>query len=143
MFMDEVVPEIQGIGSVGASNITQYSGYSVAPVNSFVQSFTWLGGVLYSLAIILVFAFAFAARATANKWLIGIFLAFTLLLILCSIFISNIYEDFYNDTGDLGVRLQEQALLSFLILHSPIIFTIVIFIAGIIMFSGMQQEEFI
>lgn len=143
MFFDEFVPEIENIGTVGSSNITEYSEYGLTPVNTFVQSFTWLGGVIYMLAIILVFGMAIAARATANRWLIGFFMVTGFLLIIGSIFISNIYQDFYQDDGDLGTRLQNQEILSFLILHSPVIFSIVIFVSGIIVFSGLGEESYV
>lgn len=143
LFADTVIPEIQGIGTVGDSNITQYSDYVVSPVNTFVQSFSWLGGLMYVLGIIGIFGLSIAAKFTMNKWLIGLFFGFALLLILCSIFISNIYEEFYTGTDDFSTRLQEQTLLSYMILHSPLIFSVVIFISGIIMFSGVQQESYV
>ncbi|RPJ79786.1 MAG: hypothetical protein EHM20_00340 [Alphaproteobacteria bacterium] len=143
MFMDEFVPTVQDIGVVGDSNITQYANYGLTPVNNLTQSFTWLGGLIYAVCLILLLGLCVAGRFTMNRWLIGLFFGFALLLILMSIFISNIYEDFYNDTGDIAERLQSQTLLSWLILHSPIVFTVIIFIGGIIMFSGINQDEYV
>ena len=57
-----------------------------------------------------------------------------------SMFISNIYEDFYSGTDDLATRMQEQTILSWMILYSPLIFAIIAFIAGAIMFSGGTEE---
>ena len=66
---------------------------------------------MYFLAIVLLFGFAFAARMTASKWMIGFFLAAAFLLIIGSIFISNIYEGIYSDDGDFGDRLKEVDIL--------------------------------
>lgn len=143
MFFDEFVPEIKDIGSVGSSNVTEYAEYGLDPVDSVVQSFSWMGGVIYFLGIIGFFALAFASKITMSKWLMGFFFAFAFLFLIASIFISNIYEDFYNDDDDIGSRLREQTLLSWLILQSPLVFTVVIFISGIIMFTGLQQEGFV
>jgi hypothetical protein len=137
---DEAVPEVSNLGMVGNANLTEYASYSIAPANTFVQSFTWLAGVVYVLALAGCLGLAFAFRFTGNKWLMGLFIMIMLLVIITSIFISNIYEDFWNDNGDVGSRLQSQVLLSYLILYSPAIFTVIGFICGIIMFTGEEGE---
>lgn len=139
---DEAVPELSSVGMVGNANMTEYAGYTITPVNSVVQSFTWMGGVVYILALMGCFGLAFVFRFTGNKWLMGLFIAVVLMLVLASIFISNIYEDFYDDSGDVGTRLHEYTLLSFLILYSPIIMAVIAFICGIIMFTGEGGEQY-
>ena len=52
---------------------------------------------------------------------------------------SNIYDG----TDDLATRLKEHTILSWMILYSPMVFTIIIFATGIVLFSGMQREEFV
>ena len=84
---------------------------------------------------------AFAFRITGNRWLMAIFVACMFLVILGSIFISNIYQDFYEDTGEIGEGLHDMTLLSFLILNSPIIISVIGFVSGIIMFSGTEEEN--
>jgi len=134
--MDETVPELTTIGMVGEANISQASYYAVTPVNSFVQNLTWMTGVIYIFAIIGVFGLSYAFRGTGDKWLMGFFVGLVLLLVIACIFISNIYEDFHNDSGELGDRLREHVLLSYLILYSPAIMGLIAFISGIILFSG-------
>jgi len=143
LVFDEIVPEIEGIGTVGSANITQASEYSLTPLNTLVQSFTWIGGLVYIFGLIGLVGLSFAYRTTMNRWFIGIFVLFALLMIMASIFMSNIYEDFYDDSSDLGDRLKEHTMLSWLILNSPLVFTVVIFISGIILFSGVGEEQFI
>lgn len=137
---DEAVPELSNLGMVGSANLTEVAGYTLAPVNNVVQSFTWLTGVIYILGLVGCLGLAFAFRFTGSKWLMGFFFACMFLLIVTSIFISNIYEEFYSDGGDVGSMLHEQVLMSWLILYSPMVMCIVGFISGIIMFTGEGEE---
>lgn len=139
---DETVPHLTNIGVVGDANMTEIASYTIAPANTFVQNLSWVVGVIYVLMLIGSIGFAATMSFTPSKWLIGFYFALVLVLILGSIFMSNIYEDFYDDNGELGARLQEQGILSFMIIYSPAILTFIAFITGIVMFSGMREEEF-
>ena len=139
---DEAVPEITTIGIVGSSNISEYTTYGLTPVNNFVQSFTWMSGVVYVLSLLAVFGLAIGFRVTGNKWLMGFFIGCMLLLVIASIFISNIYEEFYNGTGEIASRLKEHELISYLILFSPVIMSLMGIIGGIIMFTGNPEEAY-
>ena len=136
LVMDEVVPELQGLGTIENANLSQAVEYSIVPVNNVIQSFTWMAGVIYIFGILAVFGLAFAFRYTSSKWMLSLFLAAALILILGSLFVSNIYEEFHNGTDDIASHLQEHVLLSFLLIHSPMIMSMVVFIAGIILFGG-------
>jgi len=143
MATDTIIPEVENIGMVGNANITTYARYTTVPLSTLINSFTWMSGILYMTALIGLFVLAFGYRMTSNKWLIVFFFALTLLLILLSIFISNIYEDLYTGNDEIGKGLQEHTLLSFLVIHSPFIFSILIFASGIILFTGSEQEGFV
>lgn len=140
---DEAVPELTNLGVIGDTNMTDIASYTITPANTFVQNIQWVVGVLYVLMLIGSIGIAFAMRTTPSKWLIALFFCLIFILIILSIFISNIYEDFYEGTDDLALRLQEQTILSFMILYSPMIFSVIAFIAGGIMFSGRQEEGFV
>ncbi len=140
---DEAVPELSNLGMVGDTNMTDVATYTISPVNNIVQSFTWLTGVLYVMFLIASVGMAFFFRMSPSKWLMGFYFMLVIILVMGSIFISNMYEDFSGGTDDLSTRLAEHTLLSFMILNSPVILTAVAFITGIVMFSGMQQEEYI
>jgi len=137
---DEATPELSNLGVVGSANLTEIYGYSLSPVNTVVQNFSWLAGVIYLFALFGCLGFAISFRLTGNKWLIGFFFSCMLLLLITSIFISNIYEDFYTGTDDIAIRLQEMNILSFLILYSPLIMSVIGFVSGIIMFSSTSEE---
>lgn len=140
--MDETVPVLTDLGVVSGANFTQISELTIIPLNNVIQQFTWLTGVLYIMLLVGVMGMAIAFRGSPDKWLIGFFLGLILILVLGAMFMSNIYEEFYTGTDDLATRLQEHTILSFMILHSPVIFTIISFIAGIILFSGGGEEGF-
>ena len=88
-------------------------------------------------------AFAMGFKNSPNKWLIGFYFLLMIMLIMGSILISNMYEEFYDSNDDLSTRLKEHTILSFMILYSPGIFTIIGFITGIILFSGINREEYV
>lgn len=138
---DEAIPEFSNLGVVGEWNASSTSNLVLTPVNSFVQSLSFLGGVLYVLGLIGVIGLAFVYRNFHQKWLIPLFFGMILLLVIASIFISNSYEEFYIGTDDVATRLQEQTILSFMILYSPTIMALIGLIAGAIMFSGGGEEQ--
>lgn len=137
---DIAVPELTTLGTIGDFNATEAAAYTITPVNTIVQNMTWLTGVIYVMMLVFSVVVAVTARANPNRWLIGFYFLLTILLIFGSILISNIYEDFYDDTDEFASILKEHTLLSYMILYSPMIFTIIIFLTGIIIFSGKQEE---
>jgi len=145
MFMNEFVPEIESIGTLSGTgaNVTEYSGYALTPLNTFISSWSWIGGVLYLVALIGLFGFAIGYKTTMNKWMMGLFIMFALLIIILSIIISNIYQDLYEDNSSFGDSIKSQKILSFLLLNSPFIMCIVVFASGIILFSGAGQEDMV
>lgn len=139
---DNITPELTNLGQIGDVNMTAAADYTITPANSLVQSTTWLTGVLYALALIGSVGFAFYMRESPSKILMAFYFMLMVILIMGSIFISNMYEDFYNGVDEFGSILHEYTLLSFFIIHSPAIFTVIGFITGIILFSGLQEEEY-
>lgn len=139
---DEVVPELSTLGSVGSSNLTEIATYTLNPVDNVVQSFTWLSGIAYMFALIGLIGLSVAFKMTGEKYLLGFFWICLFVLVIAGIFISNIYEDFYNENDEVGTRLKEHALLSFLILYNPLIICVIGLISGVIMFTGDRGEGF-
>ncbi len=139
---DEVVPELTTLGQVGDANLTQAADYTIVPLNSVVQNFTWITGVLYVMMLVGLVGMTVAFRTNPSRWLIGFYLVLSIMLIFGSMFISNIYEDFYTGTDEIATILQEHTILSNMLIYSPAIFTVITFLMGIILFSGMQQEEY-
>ena len=138
--MDEVVPEFQGLGVVGSANLSEAVELTIVPANAFIQQVTWLSGVLYFIGILGVLGLAFAYRATAEKWMIPLFVALAIILIVISLIISVTYEEFYGGTDEIASVLREHTLISYMIIYSPLIFAFIIFVAGIILFSGGVEQ---
>jgi len=137
---DEIVPELSNLGVVEGTNLTQIADLTITPANNLVQNVGWFIGVIYVLMLLASIGFAVYSRMSPDKWLLGFYFLLMILLIFGAVMISNMYEDFYNQGGELGTYIQAQTLLSFMILQSPVIFAIIGFITGIIIFSGMSQE---
>lgn len=136
---DEILPELTGLGMVGNANVSQAMQYTAVPVNDFIQNFTWITGIIYVFGIMGIFGLAFIFRSSGEKWLIGLYVVLVLMLVIICIFMSNIYQDFYDDGSSLAALLHEHVMLSYLILYSPVIMGLIAFIAGIILFGGESE----
>lgn len=137
---DTITPIMQDIGMAGTSNISEYVEYSVVPLNNLVQALPWLIGFGFICAIIFSVIFAVSYRYNPNPVYIGLYLMLILLLIFGSIIMSNMYEDIYTGTDEIATRLQSQTISTYLILYSPVIFTIIAFLTGIYLFVGRREE---
>jgi hypothetical protein len=137
---DELTPIFEGLGMVGDVNVSHASEVSVGVVHGFIQSVPWLIAIGYILALVFTLVFVFIVGYNPNPAFIAFFFSLMLLLILGCVVMSNMYQDIYTGTDEIAIRLQEQAVMSFLILHSPFIMALIAVIGGIIMF-GMKNTE--
>lgn len=145
---DEVVPIINGLGVVSGSgingdNMTETANYVVTPVTVIMGSLGWVGGIGYVLCLLLTIGLAISFKMTGEKWLVIMFLLLAVAAIMISILISNTYQDFYDGGDDLAAQLHSQVLLSWVILYSPLITTLIMFICGIIMFTGPVEGGYV
>ena len=139
--MDIAMPELTDLGMIESHNLSQTTSTVLNPIDTFVQNLTWVVGIVYIFGVMAVFGVAFVFRSTGEKWLMALFISLVLILVIASIFVSNIYEELIGGTDDLSLRMKEHTLLSYLILYSPLIITIIAFLSGIILFSGTGNEE--
>ena len=144
---DTAIPPLTSIGVVGNSdravNFSESASLVLTPVNALIQNLTWITGILYVMALIGCVGFAVTARAFPSKWLIGFYFVLTVMLVITAVFISQMYENVSTGTDELSTRMQEHTILNHFVLYSPLYMTIIMFLTGIVLFSGMQQEEFI
>jgi len=138
--LNETVPELTNLGTTGGVNLTSIADQTIVPANNLFQNAGWLIGVLYLMVLFGSIGFAVYSSYNPDRWLLGLYFALMLVLILGAVTISNIYESFFESAGDFAPYLQSQVLMSFMIIQSPLIFTIIGFITGIIIFSGMGRE---
>jgi len=134
---DEVFTEVRSIGSLGEhTNVTYFADIVFKPVETILNNYALYASVLYILGIIFIFSLAFIFRNNLAGWNIALFVVCAILLIMFCIILSQTYESFYNGTDSIAAGLQEAGVVNYLILYSPAIMAVIIFLAGIIMMTG-------
>ena len=140
---DELIPALNSFGEItDGVNLSNYTETVLTPVDSVIGNFGLMIGLIFILGIVGILSMAFMFRNSYNVWTISLFVVSIGLLIILSIFISNSYEDFYLEQGEFGDNFRDASLASYLIIQSPVIMTIVAFIAGIILFTGNREDQF-
>jgi len=135
---DELTPVMEGLGMVGDANVSQAAEYSVGVADTFTQAMPWLIAMSYVLALVFTLVFVFVGGYNPHPAFIAFYIALMLLMILGCVIISNMYQDIYTDDDEISTRLQEQTIMSFMILHSPFIMAVIAIVGGILMF-GVQS----
>lgn len=137
---DEITPIMENLGVVGDTNVSEVSTYTFGIVDGFVQSTPWLIAFGYVLALIFTLVFVFVANYNPHPAFMGLYIVLMLLLVFGCIVMSNMYQDVYTGNDELALRLQEQTIMSFMILHSPLILSFIAIVGGILMF-GMRNTD--
>ena len=138
---DTVTPIMEDLGMVGETNLSQVSEYTFGTMDSFIESLNWMIALGFVFALIMTLIFIFMVGYHPHPAFIGVFMAFMILLIFLCVLISNIYQDIYTGSDEISLRLQEQTIMSYLILHSPFIMSMIAVFGGILMFARQQQAE--
>ena len=137
---DTITPVMQDLGVAGSSNLSEAAEYSFVPLNTLVQTLPWLVGFSYVIALIFSIIFVLSYNYNPHPAFIGFYFALVILLIFGSIIMSNMYQDIYSADDEIADRLQEQTLLSHMILYSPFILTLIALVTGIYLFAGPKGE---
>ena len=141
--VDTIVPEWNSIGEISPGrNVSEYARYVTTPATTIMDNVGLVMGLTYLLGIVGLFSFACMFRGKYNGLIIALFIACVFLVMLFCILISNTYEEFYNMNDAIGQTLQENSLISYMILYSPAIMSLVVIIAGIILFTGGGGEYY-
>lgn len=136
---DTITPVMTDLGVVGSTNLSEASQFTFGTVNTIVQNLGWLIGLAYVAALLFSIVFALVASRNAHPLFIGLYFALMLVLLIGCIIMSNVYEDLYTGNDEIAVRLQEQTLISYMILHSPFIMIIISLITGVFLFTRQEQ----
>jgi len=131
-----------GLGMVGDANMTFAQEVSVGTANTAIQSLKWVTGIALMFGLLGIIILAGVIRINPSPVFIGFFLLLAVLLVAGSIFVSNTYEDFLNDGGEIGTEMMGMPIQNFLMLYLPQIITVIVFIGGIIIFSGIQGDAY-
>ena len=135
---DEITPIMEEIGMVDNTNVSQAAEFTFGVADGFVQAIPWLLALTYVLALVFCLVFIFLAGYNPHPAFMGLFIALMVLLIFGCVIMSNMYQDIYTGGDEIATRLQEQTIMSYMILHSPFIMAIIAIIGGVLMF-GMQS----
>ena len=137
---DTITPIMTDLGVVGDSNVSETAEYTFGTVDTMVTALPWLIAFAYVAMLIFSIVFVISWNYNPNPVFMGVYFMFVILLIFGSIIMSNMYEDIRTGTDIVAVGLQNQAALSFMILHSPLILGLMAMIVGIYIFAGKQME---
>lgn len=138
---DELVPIMSELGMAGDSNLSEYSEYGIGTANIFVQAIPWLIAFGYIMVLIFTLVFVFIVGYNPHPSFIAFYFALMLLLIIGCVVMSNMYQDIYTGDDEIATRLQEQTIMSYLLLHSPFIMAMIATIGGILMFARQSSAE--
>jgi len=137
----EITPIMEDLGVISNTNLTTVAGYTFGTLDSIITSFNYIIAIIYLLSLVFVIVFVFISGYQPHPAFMGIFIALMFLLIFGCILISNMYQDFYTSDDEIGSRLKEQGILSYLILYSPVIMSFIAIISGIVMFTRQSSAE--
>lgn len=135
---DEITPIMEELGMVDDVNVSEAATYSFGVLDTFVQAMPWLIAFSYVLALIFTLVFVFIVGYSPHPAFMALYIALMILLIFGCVIMSNMYQDIYTGNDEISTRLQEQTIMSYMILHSPFIMAIIAVIGGVLMF-GMQS----
>lgn len=137
---DTITPILTDLGEVEDMNMSNAMRVTVGVVDGFVQAMPWLLTLGFAMSLVFSIVFVTMYKTNPHPAFIGLYIALMFLLIFGAIIMSNAYEDIYNRTDELAVRLQENVAMSYMIIYSPAIFVLIAFITGIYMFSSPKEE---
>ena len=138
---DELTPIMTELGMVDNVNMSEASEYSFGVVDKFVQALPWVIAFGYIMVLIFTLVFVFIVGYSPHPAFIALYIMLMILLIFGCVIMSNVYQDIYTGSDELATRLQEQTMMSYLILHSPFIMAMIALIGGILMFTRQSSSE--
>ena len=138
---DELTPIMEDLGMVDDVNLSEVSGYTFGVMDTFVQAMPWLISFAYVMSLLFTLAFIVMVGYNSHPALISFYFILMVLLIFGCIIISNMYQDIYDGSDELATRLHEQTIMTFLIVHSPIVMGIIMLIGGVLIFARNAGSE--
>jgi len=138
---DEITPIMKDLGMVGDTNLSQASTYTFGVLDGFIQSMPWIIALAYILALIFTLVFIFVVDYNPHPAFIAFYLSLMILLVFGCVVMSNMYQDIYTGNDEISTRLQEQTVMSYLILHSPYIMAFISLVGGVLMFAMRNTAD--
>lgn len=140
---DTITPIMNEVATdSGVDTLNDSVNYTFGLGNSFVQSMPWIVGFGYVLALIFSIVFVAMYSYNPNPVFIGFYFMLVVLLFFGAVIMSNMYQDIYEGTDIISQGLQEQPLMSNMILYSPFYMVLIALIAGIFLFAKPSQDDY-
>jgi len=141
-FVGDTVNDVTStLGVQGDTNLSHASDVSIGIVNNSLQMLKWGSGILLFFALMGILIFSFSIRLQPNGFMIVLYILMVLIFVMTAIYMSNVYEEFIKGRDDIASELKEMPMASFIILYMPHIITIIAFLGGVIIFSGIGEEQ--
>ena len=132
---DTITPVMEDLGVVGEANMSEIAEYTFTQTDRVIQALPWVLALGYGLALVFSIVFVVGFSYNPHPVFIGFYVALMLLLVFGAMFMANMYQDIYEGDSEIATRLQEQTMLSYMILYSPFILIVIAAIAGIFLFT--------
>jgi len=137
---DEITPIMKDLGMVDNVNLSQAAGYTFGVTDTLVQALPWLLALAYGCALMFSIIFVMGYSISPHPVFIGLYFGLMILLMFGCIIMSNMYQDIYSGDDEIATRLQDQTMMSYMILYSPFIMMLISVIAGIFLFTRTQAD---
>jgi len=142
---DELTPIMTDLGVIQQGNISinmsDIGEKTFGVLDTLVQTLPWLFALIYGCSLIFTLIFVLGYRTNPHPVFLGLYFALMLLLIFGSIIMSNMYQDIYSGTDEIATRLQEQTMMSYMMLYAPHIMGLIAAVGGILMFTRSPGES--
>jgi len=136
---DTITPVMEDLGMAGATNVSEAAGYSFGVLDTFIQALPWLVALSYVLAMVFTLVFVYVVGYHPHPAFMAFYIALMILLIFGCVIMSNMYQDIYSGDDEIATRLQDQTLLSYMLLYSPFIMVVISMVGGVLMFTRMSS----
>jgi len=129
------------LGMAGDTNLSAASDVSIGVVNNGLQMLKWGSGLILFVGILGILIFSLAIRMNPSGYLIGFYIFMVIMFVITAMYISSTYETFLSGTDEIAMELQQMDMGSMIMLYLPHIITIISFVGGFIIFSGLGEEN--
>ena len=137
----EITSATSNLGVVGDTNLTSSVDMTIGIMNSGIQMLSWASGVIIFFGLLAILLFALYIRMNPSGVVIGLWIFMVIIFVITSIYMSSIYDDFKNGTDEIALEMQGMTLGNILMENLATIITIISFIGGVIIFTGIGQDQ--
>ena len=136
-----ITESVSGLGVIGDTNLTSTIDMTIGIANSGIQMLSYISGIILFFGLLSILLFALYIRMNPSGVAIGLWIFIVIMFVITSIYMSSIYDNFKTGTDEIALELQGMTIGNILMEHLATIITIISFIGGIIIFTGIGDEQ--